>query len=293
MATNIMKQLSNQLVELSDKVQERLVHIGGEGIPYRTGVWFDKTTIVTTAVSAKEGEVVPVLEKNGNILNTRVQAFHSQSEIVILKADEERSIPEWKYEEPHLGALAITIAFPSPAGAEARLELIRIAQEDYFQTDGVGYPGFSGAITISPEGKLLGIVNSNASGNDGQAIPARQLKSIVEQLQTTGSTKKRVIGVRTQQIVNGLLVVEVISGGAAEKANILVGDILVKLNDRELMSNFELLSGLEKSKDDIELSIIRGGKEIKVIVTPDETEENYSRRWKHHRQYKGHGYCCP
>ena len=287
----ILKQLSQNIRETAMAVSGRLVHIGGEDIPYRTGIRLDADTIITTALSAEEGEEVSVLLPDGAVQKTVVSAFDSKYDIVLLKAEEKADISEWEGADPELGMLAVTLAFASPAGIEARLDLIRLAEADYFQTDGQAYPGFSGAAVVDPDGKLAGIVNSNLDGNYGQAIPFSRLKEITAKLKAGGSRKKRSLGVRTQPAENGLLITEIISGSAAEKAGLLVGDILLKAAGQELNDIFSLLQALDDSEGETELAVSRGGKEITVKALPDQKAETVSRR--HGRMaYRGHHHCC-
>lgn len=282
MEQNTLMQLSTDLKAILKEALPRLVHIGGENVRNRTGFWFDNQYIVSTALSATEGEKVDILAYGNKTITATVLGYDSLVNLVLLKPDAEEKFAAWEGEAPELGALAITAAFPSPAGPEARLELIRCVGEDYFQTDGSAFPGFSGSAVISPSGKLLGIVNVNASGNQGHMLPYQFLATLVKKLSTTGSRKRKVLGVRTQTVKNGLLVVDVITGSAAEKAGLMVGDLLMKVNQRELHDAFSLLKNLEATEGEIDITVKRGEQIQPIKLTPTEVAETRTRLWHHH-----------
>jgi serine protease Do len=285
MKQTLMMDLSENIESIVKEAVTRLVHIGGKGIPYRTGLVLGNGYIVSTAGSADEGETVQVLGPDGSMTDASVKGFDARTGLVLLHSEKFAKVAPCENEPPRLGMLAITVAFPSPEGAEARLDMVRCMGEDYFQTDGSAFPGFSGSVVASPSGKVLGMVLSNAPGNRGQAIPFSRLAGLAEKLKTGGSTKRRVLGLRTQPVKEGLLVAEVVSGSASEAAGVLVGDVLTTINGKNLEGPFSLTEALAQSSGEVELGITRGGKNQTIKVTPAERAETYSM----HREQSG---CC-
>jgi S1-C subfamily serine protease len=280
MKENLLMQFSGIVSEIVRETIPRLVHIGGENIRFRTGVWFDDECIVTTAVSVVEGEKVPFLGNDGTQGEAIVKAFDSVTGIALLAPDTPKKITPWEGAKAELGSFAITVAFPSTEGPEVRLDTIRCVAEEYFQTDGASFPGFSGAVVISPDGKILGIVLVNASGNNGQMIPFDYLTELVNRLKTSGFRKKRFLGVRTQPVKEGLLIFEVLPGSVSESAGLRVGDLLLSLNGHALNEPLSLLNTLQESEGEVELSVNRGGNLMNVKVTPVEKIETVTRLWK-------------
>jgi S1-C subfamily serine protease len=285
MEKNIFTELSGELEHMVKRAAAGLVHIGGEDLPFRTGVVWDSRLILTTALSAEAGEAVAYLGVDGKPGEATVKGFDGRTGLVLLETKTDLSAPAWKGEAPRLGALAANVAFPSPAGPEAVLSMARIVADDYFQTDSAPFPGFSGAAVIGPGGALWGVVTSNAAGNRGQAIPYPAIAALVADLKGAGSRQRRVLGVRTQPVEAGLLVVEVCAESAALTAGLLVGDILVKAGEVELKTPFDLLAALEKCSGKLALTVSRGGQTMTIEVEPHLEPETTAHRWKH-------GSCC-
>jgi serine protease DegQ len=285
MNNSILTQLSDNIKEIVALVGPRLAHIGGENIPFRTGIRLDDGLIVTTAMSAEDGDAIEVRFSDGTKGNAVVKAFDARRGIALLATDTKRELVGWESEQPFVGMLAVTVAFASGEGVESRLDLVRCAGEGYFQTDGSPYPGFSGSAVVSSTGKLLGMVESNAHGNHGNVLPYADLSAIVESLKTRGSTKRRVLGLRTHPVAEGLLVVEVMPGSASSKAEIRVGDILISLNASELKDPLSLIDTLQTSTGEVEITLDRGGNRISCKAVPEEKAETVTRG-------RAHSGCC-
>jgi hypothetical protein len=74
----------------------------------------------------------------------------------------------------------------------------------------------------------------------------------------------------------GLQVLDVTIDSPAQKAGLQTGDILLYANDSELGSREQLIEAVQKAgeaKDELALSIIREGKEEKIVVRPGERPE--------------------
>ncbi len=122
---------------------------------------------------------------------------------------------------------------------------------EFFQTDTAINPGNSGGPLIDIKGEVVGInavIYSESGGNQGIgfAIPSnlvrRTLKSIIQK----GRAVRGYLGVSVQQITNdqaqqskldppiGTVVTDVEPGSPAEKAGIVRGDIIQKINGHEV-----------------------------------------------------------
>ncbi|MDY5276266.1 MAG: trypsin-like peptidase domain-containing protein [Erysipelotrichaceae bacterium] len=140
--------------------------------------------------------------------------------------------------------------------------------------------GNSGGGLFDLNGNLVGIVNAKISSSAnasatvegmGYAIPSNTVKEIVEELKTNGYVKNRAtLGVKVITDSNylqyngytnaGALVGEVVKGGAADKAGIKAGDLIVAINDTKVAS----FSELSKLLDDYGI-----GDTINVTVSRD------------------------
>jgi len=156
------------------------------------------------------------------------------------------------------------------------------------QTDAAISPGNSGGGLFDATGKLIGIVNAKVSDSRaeglGFAIPVNSVVDEISDLLNYGYvTGRPYLGVSTQDVTlrsrdrmwyysegtRCVMVEKVISGSAAEKAGIQAGDLILKLEDKQITSGDALSSaiGAYKPGDTATLTLQRDGKELTVEVT--------------------------
>ena len=158
------------------------------------------------------------------------------------------------------------------------------------QTDAAINPGNSGGALVNGYGEVIGINTMKFSGNGvegiGFAIPVNTAKPIIADLISNGYVKGRpLIGLSLREIspelaaVNdmpaGLYVADVSKGGAAEKAGIRKGDIIVAVQDKIVESAKEVNEIRDKyaAGDTIKIEVSRDGQKMKfnVVLQEDTT----------------------
>ena len=158
--------------------------------------------------------------------------------------------------------------------------------DEYFLTETTPYPGFSGGPLVNTEGEVLGLNTSGLTRGSSLTIPVKVSWRIAEELVTHGSVKRGYLGVRTQPVEipeaarqalhrdqnHGLLVLWLEEGGPAAAGGLLVGDILVGVNDQAVSDPDELFSALntETVGKTIPVEVLRGGRPETVQVTVGE-----------------------
>ena len=165
----------------------------------------------------------------------------------------------------------------------------------FIQTDVPINPGNSGGPLFNLDGEVVGInsqIFSNTGGYMGVsfAIPMSVAMNTVSQLKEKGHVSRGMIGVQIQNVdrdmakslglprSGGALVNDVTAGGAAEKAGVKVGDVILAFNGRELVSSSDLppMVGLTPPGTKAELSIFRDGKTLALPVTVGELPRDAS-----------------
>ena len=162
---------------------------------------------------------------------------------------------------------------------------------ELLQTDAAINPGNSGGGLFDEDGNLIGIiVAKSTSSSDGTsleglgfAIPIDNVKKILGDLKTKGYVGRAVLGITAVDVFDdttaakynvtkqGVYVYSITSGGAAEKAGLMVGDCILKIDGVELTSKEVLSSEISKHSagDKVTLTIYRDGKEqdIQAVLT--------------------------
>lgn len=141
------------------------------------------------------------------------------------------------------------------------------------------FTGFSGGPLVDAEGRVIGI-NTSGPRRSVTTLPSSTVNRVIEQVLTSGHVKRGFIGVALQPVPlhqrtkdvrqsnRGLLTVMVEPNSPAEKAGLLVGDILVGLQGEALNSAHDLQSALdvEQIGKTFTVSVLRGGKTEDISV---------------------------
>jgi putative serine protease PepD len=155
------------------------------------------------------------------------------------------------------------------------------------QTSAAINPGNSGGALVNLDGQVIGIPTLAATDPDlggsaapgiGFAIPASMVRTVADQIVKNGKVTesgRAALGITGRTVVDdnlqaaGVAVVEVKSGGAADKAGIEAGDIITRFGDTDITTITSLTEALaaESPGDRTSVTFTRNGKQKKVDVT--------------------------
>jgi len=179
--------------------------------------------------------------------------------------------------------------------------------EDAIQTDAAINPGNSGGPLLNYHGEVIGI-NTMIASSVGQsagigfAIPINTAKAVLNDLVTLGRVRRPALGVRTIPIDAelaselglaadyGLLIVQTVPGGAADRAGLrggseraylgnmqisIGGDLIVAIDGKDINSQQGLaqIMNSHRAGDTVKVTIYRGKKRIDVNVELGESRE--------------------
>lgn len=160
------------------------------------------------------------------------------------------------------------------------------------QTDAAINAGNSGGALVNANGEVIGINTLKLSGSDvegiGFAIPISSTTSIINQLIEHSTVIRPYIGISGSEvdertstrygIPQGVYVEEVESGSPAEESGLKAGDIITKIEGKEVKSVNELnrIKYTYNIGDTVKLTIVRDHQEqefeIKLVETPEQAE---------------------
>ena len=158
--------------------------------------------------------------------------------------------------------------------------------ESFIQTDAAVNPGNSGGALVDKAGNLVGIntaIISQTGSYSGYsfAVPANIVKKIAYDLMDFGSVKRAVLGIAMKPIDdkiaedlklssrNGVYIDEVSKSGAADKAGIKAGDILIAIDSTKITNSASVQEAVSRFSpgDKAVVTVLRDGKELKLDVT--------------------------
>lgn len=160
---------------------------------------------------------------------------------------------------------------------------------DFLQTDASINPGNSGGPLLDMAGRVVGMNTAirRSANNIGFAIPVNMIKELLPRLLADGSVKRSAIGVVVAPLMpearerlklsdeSGVLVTVVVPGGPADKAGLLVDDVILSFQGEALPGPDRLrwvasLAGVGKT---VTLRVVRGGRtfdlQVKLEALPE------------------------
>jgi serine protease Do len=246
--------------------------------------------------STADGPVRSLAQLAGQTVDARVIGTATDIDLALLKVDLTglRALPLANYDAIRQGELVF--AFGSPEGLRNSVSMgvvssvARQVEPDsptiYIQTDAPINPGSSGGPLVNVDGELVGLSTfiMTASGGSqglGFAIPSAIVATAFPQLRKYGHLHHGQVGFSMQTITPalaaglglsrtlGVIVSDVLPGGAAETAGVGVKDVVAAVNGKPVES-VPMLS-LELSRyaagDTVALSLLRGSDAVTVNVT--------------------------
>lgn len=155
----------------------------------------------------------------------------------------------------------------------------------FIQTDVAINPGNSGGPLFNLQGEVIGVnsqIYSRTGGYMGMsfAIPINVVKDIYQQLKDDGRVSRGWLGVLIQDVTrelaesfamkkpHGALVAKVLKDSPAEKAGVLVGDVIVSFNGNKIGVSSDLppVVGGTKVGRTVPVKVIRHGKPVTLRV---------------------------
>ncbi|MDE3057788.1 MAG: trypsin-like peptidase domain-containing protein [Bacteroidota bacterium] len=160
--------------------------------------------------------------------------------------------------------------------------------DNVIQTDAALNPGNSGGPLVNSRGEVIGINTAMIPWAQGIcfSIPVNTAKFIAARLMKDGRIARAALGIggqvleiakpalRAHQLSGsrGVMIASIEGNGAAKKANLLEGDVIVEFNDTRVESIDDLhrLLTSDAVGQEAKLTILRLEKKFSVVVVPEE-----------------------
>lgn len=176
------------------------------------------------------------------------------------------------------------------AGTEVRV------YTDLIQTDASINPGNSGGPLVNIHGEVIGVNSAILSPSGvgsigiGFAVPINKAKRILDSLVKYGKIEWPWIGIYMQPeltedlakkfgVERGVLVTEVVESSPAKKAGVKAGDVIQKVNGKDVNSPLDLKNEILKLEigEEIVLALVREKEQITIALTTGRVPEEIVR----------------
>ncbi|HHH43119.1 MAG TPA: trypsin-like serine protease [Gammaproteobacteria bacterium] len=247
---------------------------------------------------------IQVLLQDGRSSPATVVGVDKDTDLAILhiKLDNLPAIAIGSTADLRVGDIALAIGNPFGVGQTVTLGIISATgrnqlginrYEDFIQTDAAINPGNSGGALINAWGELIGIntaIYSRSGGSQGIgfAIPADLVSNVMKQIIEQGHVDRGWLGIEAQDLtpslarsfgvddIHGLLIAGVLRGGPADRAGIQPGDVIERINGKEVLNSRAAMSDIAQSGPDSQLEIegIREGQRFHTTVVTGRRPES-------------------
>jgi serine protease Do len=222
----------------------------------------------------------------GQILEAKLLGTHKQSDLALLKVDATH-LPAVSLRSDlpvHQGELVFAIGSPEGLRNSVTMGVVscvarQLDSDDpmvYVQTDAALNPGNSGGPLVDIDGNIVGIntLKLSESGSEGLgfAIPAALVNFDYQNLRQYGHVQRAAIGAKAQNITPklaaglgltkswGTIISDTLPKGAAEAGGLQIGDIVLAIDDRPILSLPDFMTALYLHPIDhvLKIDVLRG-----------------------------------
>lgn len=231
-------------------------------------------------------------------LQAEVVGSDPPSDLAVLKVNANNLpvLPMGDSDRTRVGDVVLAIGNPLGVGQTVTMGIISAkgrrtglsngSFEDFLQTDAPINRGNSGGALVSSNGELIGINSQILSPSGGSiglgfAIPSNMARTVMEQLVNNGRVRRGQLGIVVLEIPSeeasnlgvtegpGVVVYQVQSGSAADRAGLRRGDVITALNGTEVNDPNSFRNAIASTApgSEVTLTVRRDGAERQVRAT--------------------------
>jgi serine protease Do len=285
--TSLATQLNIDLHALYQQVRESVVLLYRNGGNGAGTIWSTDGLIVTNNhVVSGDGKVNVVLADGRTFLGI-VAGRHPTRDLAVIKVAGE-DLPAATVADSSLvrpGEIAAAIGHPLgyrdaitagiivAAGHSEQVE--GSARGDVIQTDAQFAPGNSGGPLVNHLGQVIGIA-TRVSGSLGLAVPSAAVEAFVRSHAPSGQRAHigisgQIVPLRNVGYDLGFLITDVPPGRPADKAGLILGDIIVEAGGNRIVDQESLPATLLRATPGtaVPFVVLRGGEPRSFAIVPD------------------------
>ncbi len=266
--------------------------------------------ILTNNHVVANADELEVVFHDGRTASAELVGRDPESDLAVIRVDAENlsaatlgdsdliEVGEWVLAagNPFQLSSSITSGIVSAKG-RSRMGLAQY--ENFIQTDAAINPGNSGGALVNLEGEVIGINTAIATRSGGYqgigfAIPINEASTVMRDLIDHGKVTRGYLGVNIGELDDvmaeyygldrprGALVSDVVEGEPADRAGIKQGDVISRINSKEVENVNDLMLRVAKMRPgtEVDVEIIRDGRTrnvtLKLTERPDAFAGNES-----------------
>jgi S1-C subfamily serine protease len=289
MAASTLSTFSSELADVIARASAFVVSVDGRHRRPGSGIVIG-TDLVVTADHVLEREDDLAVRVDERRLPATIAGRDSASDVAVLRVAGLGGSEPARGDSPRVGQLVVSISRTASGGVSAGAGIINavggplrtgrgVTLTQVIRTDAAGRPGTSGGAIVDTAGRVIAMTTSALLRGLPVGIPIAQLSDIAAALASDRPLKRAYLGVSVQPVrfpkagpegvEGGLLVFGIAPEGAADRAGLLVGDVIVGFNDSRLTHADDLQDKLAAAEagTPAKVSVIRAGALQQIGIT--------------------------
>jgi len=297
MSSSTLQNLSNDLAAGAEAIGPSVVAVHAQHRIPSSGIQWRKGVIVTVNHGIRRSEDLGVLLRPDKSVTATVAGRDPSTDLAILKLSGGAKLPLPEVADASsakLANLVLALGRSWRGNLVASLGIVGGLSgewrtwhggkiDQHIRLDLELYSGLSGGPLVNAEGKVVGINTRGVARGRAVTIPATTVDRVVDELLEKGHIARPYLGLAMQPVAvpealrgtlksestSGLIIVHVEPSGPADRAGILLGDVLVELQAKSLESLESVQQVLSSARagDKIAVTVLRGGSPIELEVT--------------------------
>jgi len=295
-------ELSNSLAQVTERAAAFAVAVHTEARGSSSGVIWRAGVIVTAEHALSRDEEIHLTLTGARVLTATLVGRDPSTDLAVLKCTEAGSAPAELGGVDSLkpGCLTLVVGRTRASGPVAALGVVSLVAPErrtwtgaslapYIRLDVGLQPTAAGGAVVSADGKIAGIATPRFGRFGATAIPATVVNRVVDTLLEKGRIPQGYLGMGLQPVrlpdslreslqrkeKTAIIVIEVEPSSPAQKAGILIGDILLTLAGHSVaqLENVQSQLHAENIGKPLAAKIVRGGAVREFSVTVGERSQ--------------------
>jgi S1-C subfamily serine protease len=290
MSDSLAQQLSNDLAAAAARTGPSLVLLRGRRRRAASGTVIDSQSFLVSDHLLEAEDAVQARTANGDI-TARVVGRDAGTDLALLHVEGGNLTPvTFATDAVRVGEIVLAVgrtwsglvAHPGfvthLSGPHQVSPGFRLEQAIHTSLD--PFSGFSGGALVNARGEVAGISTSALDRGRGLAIAARDVARVAESLRRHGRLRRGYLGISSLPVAlperqhqgavgRGLLVTSIAPGSPADSAQVLVGDVILSIDDTSTVRPDDLAGYLSADRvgQRASLHVLRGGNPVQLDVT--------------------------
>jgi S1-C subfamily serine protease len=281
-------ELSNALAQATDRAASTAVAVHTEARGSSSGVVWRSGVIVTSEHALRRDEEIHVTLPDSRVVPATLAGRDPSTDLAVLKCAEATTAVSEFGDAATIkpGSLTLVVGRTRASGPVAALGVVSLVAAErktwtgtslapYIRLDVAIQPTAAGAAVVDAHGRPFGIVSPRFARFGAIAVPASTVHSVVDTLLQKGRIPRGYLGVGLQPVrlpdalrqslhrdqKTAAIVLEVEPDSPANKAGLVIGDIIVAIDGQPVARLEDIHSRLQGAAigKNLTLGFVRGG----------------------------------